>query len=281
MAWRDNLSAEFFPPNTAAGMEKMLAVSQVLSCLKPVFLSVTYGAGGSTQQRTLTAVDALKAKKFKVAPHLSCIGATEESIREILLRYRVAGIEHIVALRGDLPSGTMDFGDFLYASELVEFIRKEHQDWFSIKVAAYPEIHPQARSYQDDVRHFCDKMKAGADEALTQYFYNADAYAFFVEACQKEGVTAPIIPGIMPITNGERLVQFSDSCGADIPRWLRLKLGCMSKQSKEDMLAFSSDVVSKLCEKLIAQGAPGLHFYAMNQSEPILGICRRLGISTC
>ena len=279
MAWKDNISVEFFPPNTPAGMGKMLAAAQALRCLEPAFFSVTYGAGGSTQDRTADAVEALGALGFPVAPHLSCIGATEDHVRDMLKRFRQNGIRSIVALRGDLPSGTMDFGDFLYGKELVEFIRQEHQDWFNIKVAAYPEIHPRALSYDQDVKHFCEKMQAGADEAITQYLYNADAYLFFVEACQKQGITAPIIPGIMPIMNADRLVQFSDACGTDIPRWLRLKLSSMRYDSQDDLIEFGCDVVSSLCEKLIAAGAPGIHFYSMNQSMPILGICKRLGLS--
>ena len=279
MSWKDNISAEFFPPNSPAGMGKMLATAQVLRPLKPTFYSVTYGAGGSTQDRTTDAVDALVALGFTVVPHLTCIGSTENHVRDMLERYRQKGIRSIMALRGDLPSGTMDFGDFLYGKELVEFMRKEHQDWFNIKVAAYPEIHPRALSYDEDIKRFCEKMLAGANEAVTQYFYNADSYAFFVEECQKLGVTAPIIPGIMPIMNTDRLIRFSDACGADVPRWLRLKLQSMRYAPQEDLIEFGCDVMANLCEKLINAGAPGIHFYTMNQSEAVVGICQRLGLS--
>ena len=279
MAWQQNISIEFFPPQTDVGVEKMLEASQELSCLKPTYLSVTYGAGGSTQLRTLGAVDALLERKFLVAPHLSCIGATKQSVCDLLDYYKKAGIHCIVALRGDLPSGMVSSGDFSYAIDLVQFIRDQHGSQFRIKVAAYPEVHPQALSYDEDVRRFCKKMDAGADEAITQYFYNSDAYGFFVEACRKLGMDKPIVPGIMPITNADRLIQFSDACGADIPRWLRLKLGCLKQQSNEDLQAFADDVVAGLCEKLIAAGAPGLHFYAMNRAAPVLSICRRLGLT--
>lgn len=279
MAWYQNISIEFFPPQTELGIEKMLEASRELSCLEPTCFSVTYGAGGSTQLRTLSAVDALLGGKFLVAPHLSCIGATKQSIGELLDRYQKAEISSIVALRGDLPSGMVSSGDFSYASELVQFIREQHGNQFKIKVAAYPEIHPRAVSYDEDVRLFCKKMDAGADEAITQYFYNADAYSFFVDACRKLGMDKPIVPGIMPITNADRLIQFSDACGADIPRWLRLKLGCLKQQSKEDLQAFADEVVAGLCEKLIAAGAPGLHFYAMNRAAPVLSICHRLGLT--
>lgn len=279
MIWKDNISIEFFPPQTDAGKEKLRATGQALKVIHPKCASVTYGAGGSTQDTTLQAVHILLDEGFSVAPHLSCIGGTVERIEALLRQYREIGVRHLVALRGDLPSGSIDPGDFLYASELVEFIRKMHGDWFEIKVAAYPEFHPQAASPMEDVDNFCKKIRAGADEALTQYFYNPDAYEQFVDECQKRGITAPIVPGIMPIINYERLVRFSDACGAEIPRWLRLRLsGFDEKTQRDDLNKFSADVVANLCEKLLKLGAPGLHFYTMNQSEPILDISERIGL---
>jgi methylenetetrahydrofolate reductase (NADPH) len=271
-----NLSIEFFPPQTPEGMAKLRATRAQLAVLKPEFFSVTYGAGGSTRERTFEAVFDILAAGDPAAPHLSCIGSTKESIREILAEYKARGIRRIVALRGDLPSGMADFGEFRYANELVRFIREETGEYFSIEVAAYPEWHPQARSPRDDLLAFQRKVEAGANSAITQYFYNFDAYVHFVGACQDLGVNIPIIPGIMPISSFSKLARFSDACGAEIPRWMRKKFEAYGDDS-ESIRAFGFDVVTELCEKLLAAGAPGLHFYSMNLAAPTLEICKRLG----
>ncbi|KAB2319542.1 methylenetetrahydrofolate reductase [NAD(P)H] [Betaproteobacteria bacterium SCN1] len=271
-------SFEFFPPKTAEGAEKLRATRAQLAQLKPKFFSVTFGAGGSTRDRTLEAVRDIQASGSEAAPHLSCIGSTRESIREILGEYKSQGIRHLVALRGDLPSGTMDAGEFNYANELVSFIRAETGDWFEIEVAAYPEIHPQARAWKDDLANFKRKVDAGADSAITQYFFNADAYFRFVEEVRALGVAIPVVPGIMPINNYLQLARFSDACGAEIPRWLRKKL----ESYGDDLVsirAFGLDVVTDLCDRLLAGGAPGLHFYTMNQAGPSTTIWQRLGLS--
>ncbi len=273
------LSIEFFPPQTADGMEKLRAARQRLAALKPAFFSVTYGAGGSTQERTYETVFDIQSEGHEAAPHLSCVGSSQESIRAILERYRAAGIRRIVALRGDLPSGMADPGEFRYANELVEFIRKETGDHFHIEVAAYPEWHPQARSARDDLLAFKRKIDAGADSAITQYFYNADAYEYFVAECTAEGIKAPIVPGIMPIASFTKLARFSDACGAELPRWMRKKFEGFGDDT-ESVRAFGLDVVTELCERLLKAGAPGLHFYSMNQSELTTEILGRLGRAT-
>jgi methylenetetrahydrofolate reductase (NADPH) len=270
-------SFEFFPPKTTEGADKLRAVREQLAQLNPKFFSVTFGAGGSTRDRTLETVREIQASGSDAAPHLSCIGSTHDNIREILGEYKSQGIRHIVALRGDLPSGTMDAGEFNYANELVEFIRKETGDWFEIEVAAYPETHPQARSYKDDLAHFKLKVDAGANAAITQYFFNADAYFGFVEDARAAGVAIPIVPGIMPIGNYVQLARFSDACGAEIPRWLRKKLETYG-DDLASIKAFGLDVVTDLCGRLLAGGAPGLHFYTMNQAGPTTTIWQRLGL---
>lgn len=271
-------SFEFFPPKTAEGAEKLRATREQLAQLKPKFFSVTFGAGGSTRDRTLEAVREIQASGSEAAPHLSCIGSTRENIREILDEYKGQGIRHLVALRGDLPSGTLDAGEFNYANELVSFIRAETGDWFEIEVAAYPEIHPQARSWKDDLANFKRKVDAGADSAITQYFFNADAYFRFVEETRAMGVEIPVVPGIMPIGNYTQLARFSDACGAEIPRWLRKKLESYG-EDLASIRAFGLDVVTELCDRLLAGGAPGLHFYTMNQAGPSTTIWQRLGLS--
>lgn len=273
------ISIEFFPPQTAEGVEKLRAVRQKLAVLKPSFFSVTYGAGGSTRERTFSVVKEMAAEGFDAAPHLSCIGSTRESIAEILAEYQSAGVRRIVALRGDLPSGMAEAGEFRYANELVAFIREQTGSHFSIEVAAYPEWHPQARSPKDDLAAFVRKVQAGADSAITQYFYNADAYFHFVDEVRAAGVEIPIVPGIMPIGSFSKLARFSDACGADIPRWMRRKFESFGDDA-ESIRAFGLDVVSELCERLLQGGAPGLHFYSMNQSGLTLDICRRLGITS-
>ena len=273
-----HLSIEFFPPQTAEGADKLRTVRQKLAVLKPEFFSVTFGAGGTTQDRTFEAVFEIQQEGHQAAPHLSCIGSTREHIREILQRYQAAGIRRIVALRGDLPSGVGFAGELRYANELVEFIRAETGDHFHIEVAAYPEYHPQARTPQDDILAFKRKVEAGADSAITQYFYNVDAYLHFRDECAALGVNVPIVPGIMPIVSFSKLARFSDACGAEIPRWMRRKFEAFGDDS-DSIKAFGLDVVSELCEKLLAAGAPGLHFYSMNQSAATLAICQRLGIA--
>ncbi len=271
------LSFEFFPPKTQEGMEKLRATRQQLAQLKPEFFSVTFGAGGSTRDRTLETVIEIQREGHKAAPHLSCIGSTRDNIRAILDEYKSHGIRHIVALRGDLPSGMACAGEFRYANELVEFIRAETGDWFHIEVAAYPEYHPQAPSAQADLANFKRKVDAGANAAITQYFYNADAYFNFVDECRAMGITIPIVPGIMPITNFSQLVRFSDACGAEIPRWMRWKLQGYGDDSAA-IRAFGLDVVTGLCERLLKNGAPGLHFYTLNQAGLISTIWQRLGL---
>ncbi|MBU3695624.1 methylenetetrahydrofolate reductase [NAD(P)H] [Dechloromonas sp.] len=273
---KPEISIEFFPPQTPEGIEKLRKVRGELASLNPQFFSVTYGAGGSTRERTFAVVKEIAAEGFDAAPHLSCIGSTRESIREILAEYNEAGIKRIVALRGDLPSGMAETGEFRYANELVEFIRAETGNHFSLEVAAYPEWHPQARSPKDDLDAFVRKVKAGANSAITQYFYNADAYFHFVDEAKARGVDIPIIPGIMPIAGFTKLARFSDACGADIPRWMRKKFESFGDDS-DSIRAFGLDVVTELCERLLKGGAPGLHFYCMNQSALTTEICRRLG----
>lgn len=270
-----NFSIEFFPPKTAEGVEKLRITRRQLAKLQPKYFSCTFGAGGTTQQGTLDTVLEIRQEGCDAAPHLSCVGGTQASIREILKAYQNHDIRRLVALRGDLPSGYGMGGEFRYASELVEFIRQETGDWFHIEVAAYPEMHPQAKSPQDDLQNFVRKIQAGANAAITQYFYNADAYFQFVEAAQKAGVTVPIIAGVMPITNSTQLMRFSEMCGAEIPRWIRLKLASFGDDSAS-IKAFGLDVVTQMCERLLAGGAPGLHFYSLNQATATTAIWQRL-----
>ena len=272
------LSIEFFPPQTPEGIEKLRAVRAKLAPLEPAFFSVTFGAGGSTRERTFAIVKDIAGEGFDAAPHLSCVGSTRQNIRDILGDYRAAGIRRLVALRGDLPSGMAEAGEFRYANELVEFIRSETGDQFKIAVAANPEWHPQARHPKDDLDAFARKAKAGADTAITQYFYNADAYFHFVDEVRARGVDIPIIPGIMPIVSFFKLARFSDACGAELPRWMRRSFEGMGDDT-DSIRAFGLDLVTDLCERLLAGGAPGLHFYSMNQSVLTLEICRRLGLS--
>lgn len=271
------ISLEFFPPKSDEGAAKLRVVRQKLYALKPEFCSVTFGAGGSTQEGTLQAVREIMAEGFAAAPHLSCIGQTHDSIRERLSAYAAAGIRRIVALRGDLPSGYGLGGEFRYASDLVAFIRSETGRQFHIEVAAYPEVHPQARSPEGDLAAFVAKVEAGADSGITQYFFNADAYLRYVEDLRRRGVEVPVVPGIMPITSSTQLLRFSDACGAEIPRWIRLRLQGYGDDT-ESIKAFGLDVVAALCERLRREGAPGLHFYTMNQANATLEICRRLGL---
>ena len=271
------LSIEFFPPQTTEGMEKLRATRARLAVLKPEFFSVTYGAGGSTRERTLETVMEIAAEGHNAAPHLSCIGSTRDGVREMLDIFTARGIHRIVALRGDLPSGMVDAGEFRYANELVEFIRAETGNRFHIEVAAYPEWHPQAKSPREDLQNFKRKIDAGASSAITQYFYNADAYEHFVAEARALGVTVPIVPGIMPIASFTKLARFSDACGAEIPRWMRHKLESFGDDA-DSIRAFGLDVVTELCQRLIAGGAPGLHFYSMNQAGLTLEVCKRLGV---
>jgi len=277
MTDKRTFSFEFFPPKTPEGMEKLRATRSQLAQLKPKFFSVTFGAGGSTRERTLETVIEIQAAGSAAAPHLSCIGSTQESIQETLETYKAQGIRHIVALRGDLPSGMADPGAFRYANELVAFIRQQTGDWFQIEVAAYPEIHPQAKNAQDDLANFKRKVDAGAHAAITQYFYNADAYFRFVDDCAAMGITLPIVPGIMPITNCVQLSRFSDACGAEIPRWIRKRLEAYG-DDLDSIRAFGLDVVTDLCDRLLEGGAPGLHFYTLNQAGPSSTIWQRLGL---
>lgn len=270
-------SFEFFPPKTDEGRQKLQAVHARLAALDPAFFSVTFGAGGSTREGTLDTIDWITAAGSLGAPHLSCIGSTRENIRAILAEYRQRGVRRVVALRGDLPSGHGAAGEFRYANELVEFIRAETGDWFHLEVAAYPEVHPQARSADDDLRRFVGKVAAGANSAITQYFFNADAYFRFVDDVRALGCSVPIVPGIMPITNYTQLARFSDACGAEIPRWVRRKLEGYG-DDRESIRAFGLDVVSGLCERLLAAGVPGLHFYTMNVAEPTLALWQRLAL---
>ena len=270
-------SFEFFPPKTTEGMERLRATWKQLAQLKPKFFSCTYGAGGSTRDRTLETVLEIGSAGHTAAPHISCVGATRADIAATLDLYKAKGIRHIVALRGDLPSGAASAGELRHANELVAFIRERTGDHFNIEVACYPEFHPQARSPLDDLKNFKRKLDAGANSSITQYFFNADSYFRFVDDCEALGITVPIVPGIMPIGNFSQLARFSDACGAEIPRWLRLKL-----QSFGDDLAsirsLGLDVVTELCDRLLSAGAPGLHFYTMNQAGPTSTIWQRLGL---
>ena len=269
-----DISMEFFPPKTTEGAVKLRAARVQLAEIGPEYFSVTFGAAGSTQAGTRDTVLEIQREGHKAAPHLSCIGRSRAELREIITEYKSHGIRHIVALRGDLPSGFGGLsGEFSHASELIEFIRAETGDWFHIEAAAYPEMHPQARSPQDDLQNFIRKIKAGANSAITQYFYNADAYFRFADEVKKAGVDAPVVAGIMPITNYTQLMRFSDMCGAEIPRWIRLKLASFGDDSAS-IRAFGLDVVTQMCDRLIAGGAPGLHFYTLNQAAPTMAIWR-------
>jgi methylenetetrahydrofolate reductase (NADPH) len=274
------LSVEFFPPKTPEGENKLRLVRERFSeSLKPAFYSVTFGAGGSTQSGTLKVVSDIHAAGESVAPHLSCVGSSRDSVRAMLLQYRELGIRRIVALRGDLPSGMGQYGEFSHANQLVEFIRAETGDWFHIDVAAYPETHPQAKSPASDLQFFVEKMKAGANSAVTQYFFNSDAYFRFVEDAYDLGVTQPIIAGIMPITNCSQLLRFSDACGAEVPRWIRLRLQSFGDDTAS-IKSFGEDVVTDLCDQLLVTGAPGLHFYSLNQADAVLAIAENLNLGS-
>ena len=271
------ISFEFFPTKTPEGAAKHVQVRQALYARAPQFCSVTYGAGGSTQEGTFAMVQAIQQEGMAAAAHFSCIGATRDKVRAELQQLQSMGVRRLVALRGDLPSGYGMGGQFHYASDLVAFIRQEFGDYFHIEVAAYPEMHPQARSPEADLQAFATKVRAGANAAITQYFYNADAYARFVDDVQCLGVSIPVVPGIMPITNSSQLMRFSDATGAEIPRWIRLRLQAYGDDAAS-IRAFGLDVVAALCERLRALGAPGLHFYTMNQSVATLAVCDRLGL---
>jgi len=271
-------SFEFFPPKTPEGAEKLKLVRDQLGALQPRYFSVTFGAGGSTQQGTFDTVMEIQQAGYTAAPHLSCIGSTRDNISTILQAYITKGINRIVALRGDMPSGMQEAGEFRHANELVEFIRRETGDHFHIEVAAYPEFHPQAGNARQDLLNFKRKVEAGANSAITQYFFNPDAYFHFVDDCEQLGVTLPIVPGIMPITNYTQLARFSDMCGAEIPRWIRKRLESFG-DDRPSIRAFGEDVVTELCHQLLEAGAPGLHFYTMNQSGPTLAIWNNLGLT--
>jgi methylenetetrahydrofolate reductase (NADPH) len=274
------LSVEFFPSKTAEGAEKLRTVREELAkALKPTFFSVTFGAGGSTQDGTFSAVKEIHEAGQEAAPHLSCVGSSKEKIGALLAQYKALGVKRIVALRGDLPSGMGQYGEFHHADELVQFIRSETGSHFHIEVAAYPEMHPQAKTMIDDVQRFANKMKAGADSAITQYFFNSDAYFKFVDEAAKLGVDQPIVPGIMPITNSTQLMRFSDACGAEIPRWIRLRLQSFGDDTAS-IKAFGLEVVTDLCDQLMVAGSPGLHFYSLNQAEPVLSIVKDLGLAS-
>ena len=273
------VSFEFFPPNTPVGVEKLKTVVRELGALKPQYFSVTYGAGGSTRDKTLAAVSDIAASGFDAAPHLSCVGSTREGIAEILATYRAQNIRRVVALRGDLPSGTATAGEFRYAAELVAFIRETQGPDWDIEVAAYPEYHPQQRYAARDLQHFADKMAAGASGAISQFFFNPDAFFHFVDESRKLGVTQPIVPGIMPFHNFSRIAQFAQRDGIEIPRWVALKMeGYMDDTAS--IRAFGLDVITRLCERLIKDGVPALHFYTLNQSALTLEICKRLGLQS-
>lgn len=270
-----HFSIEFFPPKTPEAFEKLRETRARLYRLSPEYFSVTLGAGGTTREGTQDVAIEIHQEGRVAAPHITCIGSSRNTIREKILNYKSLGIKHLVTLRGDLPSSYGLLGEFHYANELVEFVRAETGDWFYIDVAAYPEMHPQAKSPQDDLENFVRKVSTGANAAITQYFYNADAYFRFVENAQQAGVTVPIIPGIMPITNYASLARFSDTCGAEIPRWIRVKLESYG-DDQESIRAFGLDVVTLLCERLLQGGAPGFHFYSLNQAGPVEALYERL-----
>ncbi|MDH3979437.1 MAG: methylenetetrahydrofolate reductase [NAD(P)H] [Gammaproteobacteria bacterium] len=274
------LSFEFFPPKTADGIAQLEKTCLSLAAVTPRFFSVTFGAGGSTRDRTAETVINIQHKSgIETAPHLSCISSTHDNIRDMLSAYMERGIRHIVALRGDMPSGMVEAGEFRYANELVAFIRETTADHFHIEVAAYPEYHPQATSPDRDFENFRHKVAAGANSAITQYFYNADAYFRFVERCEQDGIGIPVVPGIMPITNFHQLARFSDACGAEIPRWIRKRLEGYG-EDLTSIRAFGEEVVTGLCERLLAHGAPGLHFYTLNRAAPALAVWNNLGLDS-
>ena len=275
--FKRRFSFEFFPPKTDKGWEKLQGVRNTLAEVDPDFFSVTFGAGGSTRDRTVQTGLDLHNRGVSTAPHLSCVGATRDSIAELLDVYRDNGINRIVALRGDMPSGMGAAGELRYANELVSFIREYSGDTFNIEVAAYPEFHPQARTAEDDLKNFARKVEAGANSAITQYFFNADSYFYFIDRLEKMGVTIPVVPGIMPIVNFSNLTRFSDMCGAEIPRWIRKQLEAYGDDS-DSIRKFGEEVVTEMCAKLLAAGAPGLHFYTLNQAEPSQSIWKNLGI---
>jgi methylenetetrahydrofolate reductase (NADPH) len=273
-----SISFEFFPPKSDESADRLRLVRGKLAVVRPDYFSVTYGAGGSTREGTVSTVLEMHRAGLPVAPHLSCIGSQRAVLRQLLETYRQEGIRRLVTLRGDLPSGmAAGSSEFRYASDLVEFVRAETGDWFHIEVAAYPEVHPQSRTALEDRANFVRKMQSGADSAITQYFFNADAYLRFVDDVRQAGVKAPIVPGVMPITNFSQLARFSDACGAEIPRWMRRRFEGFG-DDRDSIRAFGLDVVSGICERLLSEGAPGLHFYTMNLAEPTLAICRRLGL---
>lgn len=271
------ISFEFFPPKTEEGITKLRAARKQLAQLNPKFFSVTFGAGGSTRDRTMETVLEIHNEGFESAPHISCISSSKDEIRQLLNAYREQGIRHLVALRGDIPSGTVGVGDFRHADELVAFIRQETGAWFEIEVAAYPEFHPEARSPAKDLQYFKQKVDAGANAAITQYFYNVDAYFNFMDQCGALGITIPVVPGVMPIYNYTQLSRFSDVCGAEIPRWLRIRLQDYA-DDLPSLRALGTDVVTDLCEQLLAGGAPGLHFYTLNQAGIVCTIMQRMGL---
>lgn len=278
MSKKIDLSFEFFPPKTDAGQQKLLATAQQYQQLNPDYFSVTFGAGGSTRDNTLSTVFQVKqATGIDTAPHISGIGSSQQQIAELLQQYQQNGVNRLVVLRGDIPSGMRDPGDFSYAIDLVRFIRETTGEQFDIEVAAYPEVHPQAHSAKTDLKHFIEKVQAGANGAITQYFYNVDSYFYFVEQVRKAGIDIPIVPGIMPITNYRNIARFSDMCGAELPRWIRKQLET-HEEGSADLIAFGQDVVTALCEKLIAGGVDKLHFYSMNQTQGCWQVCERLGL---
>jgi len=270
-------SFEFFPPKTPQGAEKLRLVREKLGVLKPRYFSVTFGAGGSTQQGTFDTVAEIRQAGFEAAPHMSCIGSTRENVLSILQSYKEQNIKRIVTLRGDMPSGMLEIGEFRHANELVTFIREQFGDHFHIEVAAYPEIHPQALSAEQDLQNFKRKVEAGANSAITQYFFNPDAYFRFVDDCERMQLNIPILPGIMPITNHTQLARFSDMCGAEIPRWIRKRLEGFG-DDRDAIKAFGEDVVTDLCHQLLEAGAPGIHFYTMNQAAPTMALWENLGL---
>lgn len=278
MTKRVPISFEFFPPKTDIGAEKLITVHQDLQQLQPEFFSITYGAGGSTRERTLAAIKEFNGKGTPVAPHLSCIGDDKARIAELLDLYVAQGINKIVALRGDLPSGQVGLGELPYAQDLVRFIREHSGDHFHIGVAAYPEMHPQAETFDQDIQRFTEKVNAGANSAITQFFFNPDAYFYFLDRLQKQGITIPVAPGIMPITNASNLIRFADGTGAEIPRWIRKQLQAYGDDSRS-IKAFGHEVILKLCERLIDGGAPSLHFYTMNTTEPTRQLVVDLGLN--
>jgi methylenetetrahydrofolate reductase (NADPH) len=272
-----SFSMEFFPPQTADGVEKLRVARRQLAQLHPEYFSVTFGAGGSTRERTFGTVLEIRQEGHEAAPHISCVASSRASIRDMLHQYKQAGIKRVVALRGDTPSGMVEAGEFRYANELVAFIRAEFGDAYHIEVAAYPEYHPQAKSAQNDLANFKRKVEAGANSAITQYFYNADAYFAFIDECRAVGIDLPIVPGIMPIGRFSQLARFSDACGAEIPRWIREKLQGFGDDTAS-IRSFGLDVVTALCDRLLRGGAPGLHFYTLNQAALTTTIWQRLGL---